>query len=128
MANKTKAQVEAELADLHAEHAKLKADVVRKVNELTDLHGWCDEAKNALRELGLASPEIRVTLTITNPELLAKIANDKAGMVVVSAEDIARGQRGEVDTALLYAIEGTEYDEVVEVDRDSVEVVKADAR
>jgi hypothetical protein len=128
MANKTKAQVEAELAALKATHEKLKTDVVRKVKDLTEEHGWCDAATEALRELGLAAPEIRVTLTITDPDRLAKIANDRAGMIVVDGDAIAKGARGDVDTALLYAIEGTEYDEVVQVDRDTIEVVKADAR
>jgi hypothetical protein len=128
MANKTKAQVEAELAELQATHEKLKRDVVRKVKALTDEHGWCDAATEALRELGLAAPAIRVTLTITDPELLAEVANARAGYDAVQADDVARGARGEVDTALLYEIEGCDYDNVVEVHRDSIEVVKADAR
>jgi len=42
----------------------LKAAVVRKVNVLTERHGWCDEAVRAMQEMRLIRPPQPVTMTI----------------------------------------------------------------
>ncbi len=56
-------------ADIQAELDQLKLDVVAKVRELTEAHGWCDAAEEALEELGLVEtpgPTV-VQVTIRDP-------------------------------------------------------------
>lgn len=121
----TKAELEVELAALKATHEQLKADVVRVAKEKAESHGWCSVVNDALNELGLGEPQIKVTLTILDPRRLHEIANDKAdyGLSELLRPDGTVNKHA-VTAAIQWAIEGIDHEDVVEPDFDSVELVK----
>jgi hypothetical protein len=110
MARETLAQATARANKAEKDLAQLKADVVAKVNDLTEEHGWCDAAKRALTELGLVTNEpVTVKVTIRDPQAL----KDHFGYL---------GYDGALEDAVIEAIDYADGDAI------DVEVVKADAR
>jgi len=60
----TKAEIQAELDALRAEHESLKDRVVQTAKDYADAHGWCGVVGEALQDMGLLGPaHKRVTIT-----------------------------------------------------------------
>ncbi len=46
------------------QHEQLKVDVANKVNELTNRHGWCEAAREGMKEVGIPFPTNDVELIV----------------------------------------------------------------
>jgi hypothetical protein len=89
-----------------AEVKALKAKVRKVAKKYTAAHGWCDEVKRALREVGItesrdvavsvvtANPEMRVTATLNAEKLHGKTVEQQKKAIAETLGDISlRGQR-----------------------------------
>lgn len=124
MARETLAQAQARANAAEQALAEHKAKVVEVAHKYAEDHDWCSVVNDALRELGLGAPRIEVTLTITDPKALLEVANQRSDYPLndfMQQDGTVRPMA--LETALQWAIEGVDAEDVVEVDRNSIRVL-----